>query len=437
VKFLALKVLNKNGVGKTSDVLNALQFAIANKNVFNIGVINLSLGHPIYESAATDPLVQAVEQAVRAGITVVVAAGNYGTNPNTGLAGYGGTASPGNAPSAITVGAAATFGTASRQDDRVAPFSSRGPSWLDGIAKPDLVAPGHALISDAVDNSTLALDYPSLIVKSGTYKFLKLSGSSMATGVVSGMVAVMLEAQQAGASYRYEATKTRTSIYTAPPALTPNALKAMLQYTATPLHDAQGVTYDALTQGTGEINGLGAIELAFLADTTKPVGAFWLTTVVPPSTQYGDTLEPWAQKLIWGSVALSGTSLMDMNQAAWSKTTMWGSGDLDNIIWGTRDENDNIIWGTNIRTTDVVWAGSVDLDNIVWGTSLDWADNIIWGTGLVGYFDGDNIIWGTSANDNIVWGTAANENIVWGTLSDDNIVWGTSQKVTVLSGGGL
>jgi serine protease AprX len=437
VKLLALKALNKNGVGRTSDVLNALQFAIANKNLFNIGVINLSLGHPIYESAATDPLVQAVEQAVRAGITVVVAAGNYGTNPTTGLTGYGGIASPGNAPSAITVGAAGTFGTVSRQDDRVAPFSSRGPSWLDGIAKPDILAPGYALISDAVANSTLALEYPSLIVQSGTYKFLKLSGSSMATGVVSGMVAIMLEAQQAGAASRYEATRTRTSIFTAPPALTPNALKAMLQYTATSLHDGSGAAYDALTQGAGEINGLGAIELAFLTDATKPVGAFWLTMAVPPSTQYGDTLEPWAQKLIWGSVALSGTGLIDMNQAAWSKTTMWGSGDLDNIIWGTRDEDDNIIWGTNIRTTDVVWAGSVNLDNIVWGTSLDWADNIVWGTGLVGFFDGDNIVWGTSANDNIVWGTSSNDNIVWGTLSDDNIVWGTSQKVTVLSGGGL
>src|SRR5204863_2736807 len=58
VKFLALKVLDRKGVGRTSDVLSALQFAIAHKKLFNIGVINLSLGHPIYESAATDPLVQ-------------------------------------------------------------------------------------------------------------------------------------------------------------------------------------------------------------------------------------------------------------------------------------------------------------------------------------------------------------------------------------------
>jgi serine protease AprX len=436
VKYLALKVLNKNGVGKTSDVLNALQFAIANKNVFNIGVINLSLGHPIYESAATDPLVQAVEQAVRAGITVVVAAGNYGTNPNTGLTGYGGTASPGNAPSAITVGAANTFGTVSRQDDRVASFSSRGPSWFDGFAKPDILAPGYALVADESDGSTLATDYPSLIIQSGSNKFMKLSGSSMATGVVSGLVAVMLEAQQYGAYSRYQATRTKNSVYIAPPALTPNALKAMLQYSATPLHDEAGVTYDALTQGAGLVNGVGAIALAYYTDTTKSIGAFWLTTMVPPSTQFDATLEPWAQKLIWGSVTLTGTSLIDINQAAWNTAIMWGAGDLDNIVWGTAD-NDNIIWGSSIQTADVVWAGNVDLDNIVWGTSLLWEDNIVWGTGLVGFFDGDNIIWGADDGDNIIWGASEDDNIIWGSLADDNIIWGTSQKVTVLSGGGL
>src|SRR5204863_3618662 len=173
-------------------------------------------------------------------------------------------------------------------------------------------------------------------------------------------------------------------------------------------------------------------------DTTKPVGAFWLTMAVPPSTQYGDTLEPWARKLIWGSVSLTGTSLIDMNQAAWSTATMWGAGELDNIIWGTTSQDtDNIIWGTNIVATDVVWAGSVDLDNIVWGTSLLWEDNIVWGTGLLGSFDGDNIIWGTADVDSIIWGIAADDNIIWGSLADDNLTWGTSQKVTVLNGGGL
>jgi serine protease AprX len=135
-RLIGLKVLDKNGAGSTSAVIAALQFATNNKAALGIDIVNLSLGHPIYESAATDPLVLAVEAAVRRGIVVVVSAGNHGTNATTGEVGYGGITSPGNAPSAITVGAANTSATLNRSDDFVAPYSSRGPSWIDGYAKP-------------------------------------------------------------------------------------------------------------------------------------------------------------------------------------------------------------------------------------------------------------------------------------------------------------
>src|SRR5690349_8684247 len=78
VNFVGLKVLDANGQGKTSDVIKAIEFAIANKATFGIDIINLSLGHPIFEPAATDPLVQAVEKASKAGIIVVTSAGNHG-----------------------------------------------------------------------------------------------------------------------------------------------------------------------------------------------------------------------------------------------------------------------------------------------------------------------------------------------------------------------
>ena len=234
VKLLALRVLDRKGAGRTSSVIDALEFAVANKQRFGIRIVNLSLGHPIYESAATDPLVQAVEAAVRAGLVVVTAAGNYGTNRVTGETGYAGIASPGNAPSAITVGASNTFGTDCRADDRVANFSSRGPSWYDGIAKPDVVAPGAGLVSNAAFGSTLVTSYPSLLVQSGYTTFLRLDGSSMATAVVSGLTAVVLEANDFAASQRwqeYQATlpKGRRTEYTGTTPLTANAVKAMLQ----------------------------------------------------------------------------------------------------------------------------------------------------------------------------------------------------------------
>ena len=86
-------------------MIKAIEFATAQKNALGIHVINLSLGHPIYEPAATDPLVRAVERAVAAGIVVVASAGNFGYNRVVGSTGYAGITSPGNAPSAITVGA--------------------------------------------------------------------------------------------------------------------------------------------------------------------------------------------------------------------------------------------------------------------------------------------------------------------------------------------
>ena len=99
-----------------------------------INIINISLGHPPYESAATDPLVQAVEAASRAGTIVVVSAGNVGVNPQTHKIGYGGILSPANAPSAIAVCAGKTMGTIDPTDDLIANYSSRGPSWYDGFA---------------------------------------------------------------------------------------------------------------------------------------------------------------------------------------------------------------------------------------------------------------------------------------------------------------
>ena len=155
VRFVVFKVLDGTGQGLTSDVVRAIEFIAANRRLLRVDVINLSLGHPIFEPAATDPLVQAIEKASRAGLVVVAAGGNFGLNPTTGQPGYAGITSPGNAPSAITVGALQTQGTVTRSDDRVAPFSSRGPSWYDAYAKPDVLAPGDRLVSDAAPGSTL------------------------------------------------------------------------------------------------------------------------------------------------------------------------------------------------------------------------------------------------------------------------------------------
>jgi serine protease AprX len=243
VRLVGLKVLNTQGQGLTSNVIRAIEFAVEYRLALGIDIINLSLGHPINEPAATDPLVQAVEAAVRAGIIVVTSAGNNGTNPETGEVGYAGINSPGNAPSAITVGALKTQNTVTRSDDRVADYSSRGPTWYDGFAKPDLVAPGHALVSNAAGRKSTLIKkkYRSLQVKLDGELFLKLSGSSMATAVTTGVAALVLEANRNAHTVLATSCVTTDDVigwnlsYCAPaaaPPLTPNAVKMILQYTA-------------------------------------------------------------------------------------------------------------------------------------------------------------------------------------------------------------
>src|SRR5207253_5957451 len=197
--LIGLRVLDNSGSGSSSDVIAALEFAIANKDALGIDVINMSLGHPPYESAATDPMVQAVEAASQAGILVVVSSGNVGVNPSTNQVGYGGVLSPGNAPSAFTIASAKTQGTVDPNDDRIANYSSRGPTWFDGFAKPDFAVPGQNVVAPSAPGNFLATNYPSLLVNDsyGGTTYMALSGTSMAAGVESGLLAVVLEASRA------------------------------------------------------------------------------------------------------------------------------------------------------------------------------------------------------------------------------------------------
>ena len=144
-------------------MIAALEKAVALKSKYNVRVINLSLGRPMFESCSRDPLCQAVEAAWKAGIVVVVAAGNEGRN------GYATILSPGCAPHAITVGAMKTEGTMSTSDDLIASYSSRGPTTVDLIAKPDVVAPGNLIDSLLAPGSTLVNEYPANIVPASSY----------------------------------------------------------------------------------------------------------------------------------------------------------------------------------------------------------------------------------------------------------------------------
>ena len=206
--LVSFRVLDANGNGTDSYVIKAIQNAINLKSKYNIKVMNISLGRPVFESYTLDPLCQAVEQAWRAGITVVVAAGNSGRDNSAGTNGYSTITAPGNDPFVITVGGMKTMGTASRTDDLVASYSSKGPSLVDHIVKPDLVAPGNRVISLIQAGSTTYKNSSAGInlipctyystssgpcASGNSAMYYKLSGTSMATPVVSGAAALMLQ----------------------------------------------------------------------------------------------------------------------------------------------------------------------------------------------------------------------------------------------------
>ena len=121
-----LRVLGDDGGGVSSSVVEAIDWAIEHRRQYRIAVINLSLGGPVQQSYRDDPMCEAVERAVRAGIVVVAAAGNFGTLDGKAVP-FSITA-PGNDPYAITVGAIDTHATPQRSDDTVAPYSSHGPT---------------------------------------------------------------------------------------------------------------------------------------------------------------------------------------------------------------------------------------------------------------------------------------------------------------------
>jgi serine protease AprX len=370
-RVIGLKVLNAQGGGFSSDVLEALEFATENKAALGIDVVNMSLGHPIYEPSATDPLVQAVERATRAGIVVVISAGNVGMNRQTGLIGYAGITSPGNAPSALTVGSARTKATATRSDDEVSMFSSRGPTWFDGRSKPDVIAPGQALIATADPFSTLALNLGNQV---GVPGYIKLSGTSMAAGVTSGIVANLIDTNR-----RDEGP---TSV------LTPNTIKAMLMFTAIPVTDPDPATPLQLEQGAGQINAAGAIKLAKAINPAAAKGMSWLTEGVEMFEPIAGTTEIWSQHVVWGDHIVWGDTVLT-NVDAWSDHVVWG--DSDHVVWG-----DSFLQGVNLVMDSVTSWG----DQIVWSNS---DDHIVWG-------DSDHIVWGDS--DHIVWGDS--DHIVWG-----------------------
>jgi len=385
--LVVLKALDGSGSGRISDLIAALNYVVDHRGELNIRVVNLSIGAGVYESYDSDLLAQATKRLVERGVVVVSAAGNNG-HTSSGQTQYGGITSPGNAPWVLTVGAASHMGTIDRADDIVASFSSRGPTRYDAAAKPDVVAPGVGIESLAAPNAQLSSTYSAYLLN-GTIAtafppYLSLTGTSMATPVVTGTVALMLQAN---------------------PALTPNAVKAILQYTAEPY-----AGYDALTEGAGFLDAAGAVALAqYFAD---PHGGF-------PSAA------TWSGQIIWGNQRVRGGRPMPGTNA-WRTDTTWGAAKTSSgalVVWGIVCADQNC--DTNSGPPPAEWGAACSdatCANVTWGGG---SDNVVWAQ-QCGGSDCSGRTWSTGDSQTVVWGTSEDQTVVWGTSDSETVVWGTS-----------
>jgi len=295
-KLINVKLGDDQGVLSELDVLLGLQWVYEFKDDYNIKVVNLSVSSETAGSYVDSPLSAAVEQLWLSGVTVVAAAGNDLTNPTQV------DFAPANDPYIITVGAVDGKGQDKAKKSELAVWSKHGVT-AQGIAKPEVTAPGVDIISLLPKrDSILAIAHPVAIVNRN---YFEMSGSSMAAPMVSGTIALMLEAN---------------------PSLTPNEIKSILLATDVP--------YMNMTDTAGVIDARRAVELAKDAkklaelpndDNTWPLSSYMVDS--------GTTID-WA-KLSWTKLSwtkLSWTKLswtkLSWTKLSWTKlswTVLWNS----------------------------------------------------------------------------------------------------------------
>jgi serine protease AprX len=368
VKLVDVRVLGSSGVGYTSDVIAGIDWVVAHRadpafGTRGIRAINLSLGHAVMEPAATDPLCQAVARAAQAGVIVVASAGNYGVT-STGAPVLGGISSPGNSPYAITVGATDTKGTVDRSDDEVAAYSSKGPTRFDFAVKPDVVAPGTRIVSLEAQNSYLATHYPQWhVAGSAKNAYFRLSGTSMSTPVVTGGVALLLDAD---------------------PDLDPGQVKAALQMGARWMPTA-----GLVASGAGSVDFPESIKLARSGLVTSLLNTLSSLLGLSGGATFRD-----AGTLVDRIYDRSGIHLLGALEAV----LFWQQ--ADNAEYGVL----NLLGLSNpiaqTPANHVVWgdvAGWTSTYHVVWGDSIDSpsGQHVVWGDSE--HTDATHVVWGDSS----------------------------------------
>jgi serine protease AprX len=288
--IVSVRVADANGESMESDVIAAADWVLANKDTYGIKVVNISMAGSSPTSFQFDPLDQAVERLWFSGVTVVVAAGNFGDGAPVDMS-----AAPGNDPFVITVGALDQNQTMDPSDDTVTPWSAYGFT-ADGFSKPDIAAPGRYMVMPAPNtDATIPQTVPDRIVAPG---YMWMSGTSFAAPVVSGSAAQILALH---------------------PDWTPDEVKGALMLTAAYLPNA-----DWQAAGAGEVDAASAASLPF--DPPNPNENLDTFVGTDPSTG-----QPTFDAAAWASAVSSDAA---WSSAAWSSAA-WASAAWASAAWAS------------------------------------------------------------------------------------------------------
>jgi serine protease AprX len=314
-----LDVMDDRGMARTSDVIKACEWILAHKDSKNIRVANFSLHSSSVLSIRHHPLNKAVQQLWFNGVVVVAAAGNYGVPGGPSGVKH----APGNDPFVITVGAYDLEGSARIDRHDVPTWSAYGYT-NEGFAKPDVVAAGRYLVAPAPVGATMGLEKPERIVSPG---YLKLSGTSFAAPIVSGMAAQILARK---------------------PNWTPDQVKGALMMSGRRMPDAS-----ILEQGRGEVNLVRALSYTNAANPNAGLNQF----VVSASGGCGKVFDTAAfYAAVTGDTGWDDAAWQD---AAWSDAA-WQDAAWQDAAWADAAWQD-AAW------QDAAWADSTSYEDNVEG----------------------------------------------------------------------
>jgi serine protease AprX len=363
-RLVSIKVASSDGAADVSQIIAAIDWVTENahSNGLNIGVLNLSYGTDSTQDASIDPLDYAVENAWRAGVTVVVSAGNDGTSRQA-------LADPANDPLVVAVGADDPRNTDSVGDDQVPSFSQRGTA----ARHVDVIAPGVHILGLRDPQSFIDQNNPQAVVND---RFFRGSGTSQAAAVVSGLAALYL-------SKFPTATPDQVKYALMHYATAPSAVKSLYAGLGVPdINKATGTKPVAYVQAATGATGTGSLEAARgSAHVNDGFG-----DLTGEQDIFGHAWNPAS----WSAASAAGT--------AWSGGT-WNGNTWTGNTWTGNTWTGNT-WTGNTWTghtwTDTAWDGNTWTGNTWTGntwTGNTWTDSG-WSAGAWASATWADAVWG-------------------------------------------